>query len=88
MLTVGPVSFAPGITIREIGWDDNVFDEPRRGAPKEDCVAAVQPDVSAFTRLRFVRISAYAGVGADVLQTSTRASAQLATRSARASTCC
>ena len=23
-----PVKVAPGVTVREIGWDDNVFDEP------------------------------------------------------------
>ena len=61
ILTIGRVRFAPGLTVREIGWDSNVFDEPPHVGPKEDFVAAVQPDVSAFTRLRFVRISAYGG---------------------------
>lgn len=61
VLTIGRVRFAPGLTVREIGWDSNVFDEPEEQAPKEDWVAAVQPDVSAFTRLRFLRVSAYAG---------------------------
>jgi hypothetical protein len=61
ILTVGPVRFAPGLTIREIGWDSNVFDDPPQEGPKDDFVVALQPDVSAFTRLRFVRISAYAG---------------------------
>ena len=61
ILTVGNIRFAPGMTVREIGWDSNVFDEPAESGPKEDFVIAVQPDVSAFTRLRFVRISAYAG---------------------------
>lgn len=61
ILTVGRVRFAPGLTIREIGWDSNVFDEPESESPKEDYVAAIQPDVSAFTRLRFLRLSAYAG---------------------------
>jgi hypothetical protein len=61
ILSVGPVRFAPGITVREIGWDSNVFDEPPHVGPKEDFVAAVNPDVSAYTRLRFVRLSAYAG---------------------------
>jgi hypothetical protein len=62
ILSVGPVRFAPGLAIREIGWDSNVFDEPPEDGPKEDFVAALQPDVAAFTRLRFVRISAYAGL--------------------------
>lgn len=61
ILTVGPVRFAPGLIIREIGWDDNVFDEPAEDFPKEDWVVSVVPDVSAYTRLRWVRISAYAG---------------------------
>lgn len=61
ILSFGRVRFAPGLTVREIGWDSNVFDEPEEDSPKEDWVAAVQPDVSAFTQLRFVRISAYAG---------------------------
>ncbi len=61
ILTLGRVRFAPGLTIREIGWDSNVFDESESESPKDDWVAAVQPDVSAFTRLRFLRLSAYAG---------------------------
>ena len=61
VLLVGPVRFAPGVTIREIGHDSNVFDEPNELSPKEDFVVAANPDVSAFARLRFVRISTYAG---------------------------
>jgi hypothetical protein len=61
VLSFGRVRFAPGMTIREIGWDDNVFDEPDIEFPKEDWVAALQPDVSAFAQTTFVRVSAYAG---------------------------
>jgi len=61
VLTIGRVRFAPGMTVREIGWDSNVFDKPEPQAPKSDWMASVQPDVSAFTRLRFLRLSAYAG---------------------------
>jgi len=61
VLSFARIKFAPGLTIREVGWDSNVFDEPPEESPKEDYVAAVNPDVSAFTRLRFVRLSAYAG---------------------------
>lgn len=61
VLSLGLIKFAPGITVREIGWDSNVFDQPPEESPKEDFVVAMQPDVSAFTRLRFVRLSAYAG---------------------------
>ena len=61
VLNLGPIRFAPGLTVREIGWDSNVFDEPPAAGPKEDFVVAAQPDVSGFMRLRFVRLSAYAG---------------------------
>jgi hypothetical protein len=61
VLTLGPVKLAPGITIREIGWDSNVFDEPPEAQPKEDWVVSVLPDVSMFSLLRYVRLSAYAG---------------------------
>lgn len=61
VLSIGPVRFAPGLIVREIGWDSNVFDEPEVQMPKDDWVVAVQPDVSAFTRLPVLRLSAYAG---------------------------
>jgi len=61
VLRAGPILFAPGVTVSEIGWDSNVFDEPPEESPKEDFVAAATPDVSAFARLRFLRLSAYAG---------------------------
>jgi hypothetical protein len=56
---IGLVSLAPGLVIRELGWDDNVFGEPVD--PKEDFVASIAPDVAAFTRLRFLQLSAYGG---------------------------
>ncbi len=59
VLRIGPLRVAPGLTIREIGIDDNVFDEAVD--PKNDFVVAGTPDLSVFTRLRFVQISAYAG---------------------------
>lgn len=61
VLAIGPVKVAPGVTVREIGYDDNVFDEAESESPKSDFVAAATPDVSFFSRLRFVRLSAYAG---------------------------
>ena len=59
VLRLGRVVVAPGLVIREIGWDSNVFDEATD--PKEDYIASLAPDVSAFSRLRFVQLSAYAG---------------------------
>jgi len=61
VLAIGPVKVALGVTIREIGYDDNVFDEAESESPKDDFGVAVTPDVSFFSRLRFVRLSAYAG---------------------------
>lgn len=61
VLSLGPMKVAPGLTVRELGWDDNVFDEAESEGPKEDWVVAAQPDLSIFTRLRFVRLSAYGG---------------------------
>ena len=59
VLGMGPVKLAPGITISQIGTDSNVFHEAEN--PKEDFVASGRPDVSAFMRLRFLTVSAYAG---------------------------
>ena len=61
VLTLGPLRLAPGLTVREIGWDSNVFLEPPEETPVEDFVAAATPDVAAYARLRLLRISAYAG---------------------------
>ena len=58
-ITIGPVYFAPGLTIRELGWDSNLFGEPEN--PKEDYVASLLPDTSAFVRLRFFKLAGYAG---------------------------
>jgi hypothetical protein len=67
VLRLGPLRVAPGLTIREIGTDDNVFNESVD--PKRDFVMAGTPDVSVFTRLRFVQISAYAGSDMQYYQT-------------------
>src|SRR5688572_3550998 len=61
VLSVGPVRLAPGITVTQVGYDTNVFDESAEEGPKEDWVAAATPDISAYTRLRFLRLAAYAG---------------------------
>lgn len=61
VLSIGPVKLAPGIVVKEIGWDSNVFQETKTEGPKEDFVASLTPDVAMFSRLRFVKLSAYAG---------------------------
>lgn len=60
-LDLGLVTLAPGIGVREIGWDSNVFNEPPAQSPKEDWVLSVQPDVAAFSRMRLLQLSGYAG---------------------------
>lgn len=60
LLRLGPVHIAPGVIVREAGWDSNIFDEATD--PKEDYVVAVAPDVSVFTRLPMMQVSAYGGV--------------------------
>lgn len=61
VLSLGRVKVAPGLIVTQLGWDDNVFDEAASESPKSDWVLEAQPDVSLFSRLRFVRLSAYAG---------------------------
>src|SRR6187455_3440257 len=49
VLHAGVFRIAPGLTIREIGHDDNVFNEALN--PKEDWVVAGRPDVTVYTRV-------------------------------------
>ena len=60
VIKLGVLSLAPGLTLTEVGHDDNVYDEAV--APKADWVVAGTPDVSLFTRLRWIQLSLYAGV--------------------------
>jgi hypothetical protein len=59
VIRVGVLRIAPGLTIREAGHDDNVFDEAVD--PKEDWMIAATPDIAVFARTQFAQISAYAG---------------------------
>ncbi|MEO8677478.1 MAG: outer membrane beta-barrel protein [Vicinamibacterales bacterium] len=70
VLGMGPVKLAPGITIREIGTDSNVFDETEN--PKHDFVAAGTPDLGVFVRTRFVKLSAYGGAELTYYHTYTK----------------
>lgn len=56
---LGLVTLAPGLTINELGYDSNVFDESVN--PKEDWVFRGRPDIAVFSLLRWVKVSAYAG---------------------------
>jgi len=53
---LGPVRATPGLTVREVGVDTNVFDEPVD--PKRDYTATVSPDLRLFMRLGVLRVSA------------------------------
>src|SRR5215218_10329642 len=67
VLSLGRLKLAPGLVIREIGWDSNVFDEAEN--PKEDFVASIAPDVSAFARMRFLQLSLYGGLDFNYFNT-------------------
>lgn len=53
---VGPLFATPGLTVREVGVDTNVFDEPVD--PKRDFTATVSPDLRLFMRLGVLRFTA------------------------------
>lgn len=59
VLEWGVLKVAPGLVINELGHDPNVFDE--KDDPKSDWVFRGTPDVSVYTGLRFMRLSAYVG---------------------------
>ena len=69
VLSIGFLKLVPGLTVREIGVDDNVFDEALN--PKRDWVVAGTPDMAAFMRLRRAQISAYGGVEMQYYNTYT-----------------
>jgi hypothetical protein len=56
---LGRVKLAPGLTIDELGYDSNVFDEAVD--PKDDYVVRARPDIAVFSQLRWLTVSAYAG---------------------------
>jgi hypothetical protein len=61
VISLGRLKVAPGVTVSELGWDDNVFDESGDEVPDEDYVASFTPDMSVYSRLRWARISGYGG---------------------------
>ena len=67
VLHAGPVHLAPGVVVREIGWDSNVFDEAVN--PKEDWVVSAAPDVSAFMRVPYMQLAAYGGLDLNYYHT-------------------
>ena len=67
VFSIGRVRVAPGVVVREIGWDSNVFDEAEN--PKEDFIVSVAPDAAFFARLRFLQVAAYVGGDFNHFQT-------------------
>jgi hypothetical protein len=59
VLSWGPIKAAPGIVVPAAGYDSNVFDEAVD--PKHDYAIVVAPDISVFSRSRFLQLSAYGG---------------------------
>jgi hypothetical protein len=64
---LGRVKLAPGMTIDELGWDSNVFQEATD--PKDDWVFRGKPDIAAFSLLRWFKVSAYAGANLGYYKT-------------------
>lgn len=60
VIDLAHMKIAPGLTVQELGHDDNVFDQHED--PKEDFVIRATPDVSIFTRTRFMQFSGHVGV--------------------------
>lgn len=59
VIDLGPIKVAPGMVVPQIGTDSNIFDEATD--PKSDFITQIAPDVSVFSRMRFVQLSAYVG---------------------------
>ena len=60
---VGPIQFWPGLRIRDVGVDTNVFDESEN--PKSDWLVNLQPDLTIWGQAGYFRVSAR--TGADLL---------------------
>ena len=58
-LRLGPLRLAPGLRVRQVGIDSNIFQEA--AAPREDFVVSFTPDVNFYLRPRGMRVSAYLG---------------------------
>lgn len=56
---LGPLLATPGLTVREIGIDTNIFDDPED--PKRDFVAAIAPDLQLFMRTGALRVVTLSG---------------------------
>jgi hypothetical protein len=51
----GPLRFTPGITVSNVGMDNNVFNDPE--TPRPDTTAAIGPAVNLWTHVGALRVS-------------------------------
>ena len=54
---LGPVALAPTLTLTNIGWDSNVFNQRSDQDPPDDMIAIARPEVRAWMRLGRGRLS-------------------------------
>jgi hypothetical protein len=59
---LGPVALAPTLTLSNLGWDSNVFNQPSNLDPPDDVTAVLTPEVQAWVRLGRARLSARGNV--------------------------
>jgi hypothetical protein len=59
---LGPVAVSPGLQVREIGVDTNVFDEPTN--PKKDYVLGLTPTMGLYARFGFTQL--FGSIATDV----------------------
>jgi hypothetical protein len=53
----GPIALAPTLSLTNLGWDSNVFNQRSDANPQEDMVAVVRPELRAWMRLGRGRLS-------------------------------
>jgi hypothetical protein len=53
----GPIALAPTLTLTNVGWDSNVFNQPSDVNPPDDFTAVLRPEVRAWLRLGRARLS-------------------------------
>ncbi|HSL22911.1 MAG TPA: outer membrane beta-barrel protein [Vicinamibacterales bacterium] len=54
-IEIGPLSMTPFLDIREVGWDDNVFNDPDN--PQRDFTATIIPRVYGLVQIGWTRLT-------------------------------
>ena len=55
-LRLGPLALAPSLTLRNFGWDSNVFRQPTDGVEEGDFTATTSPRIQGWLRLGRARV--------------------------------